>query len=236
MRQIAIALLLIVLMLSTACGPEEVSPEIERTPPLPTAEPPPTAPETTGYPGPSVDQQAEEATGYPGPSVDQESEATAGYPAPPPDEFGAAEPTGYPEPGTGPTEPSEQMSEQDLDLDEANVMFVTAVQTTDGAWGFEVTVRHNDEGWDHYADGWDVVTPDGTVLKTNPDDEFTRVLLHPHDNEQPFTREQSGLTIPDDVTEVTVRAHCNVHDFGGRDVVVDLTADRGPDFEIQRQQ
>ena len=29
---------------------------------------------------------------------------------------------------------------------------------------FSVTVSHADEGWGHYADGWGVVGPDGTVL------------------------------------------------------------------------
>lgn len=133
------------------------------------------------------------------------------------------------------TEEQQPMSEEALDLDEANVMFVKATQADDGTWRFDVTVRHNDEGWDHYADGWDVVTPDGTVLKSNPDDAFTRVLLHPHENEQPFTRSQSGLSIPEGVTEVTVRAHCNVHEYGGRDVVVDLTTEGGPDFAVERR-
>lgn len=141
-----------------------------------------------------------------------------------------AAPTAAPQP----TEEQEAMTEEELDLDEANVTFVEATQSSDGTWRFDVTVRHNDEGWDHYADGWDVVLPDGTALKTNPDDAFTRVLLHPHDNEQPFTRSQSRLSIPEDVTEVTVRAHCNVHDFGGQDVVVDLTAEEGPAFEVER--
>ncbi|MBS1251855.1 MAG: hypothetical protein MAG451_00889 [Anaerolineales bacterium] len=127
------------------------------------------------------------------------------------------------------------MTEDTLDLDEANVTFVKATEAGDGTWRFDVTVRHNDEGWDHYANGWDIVLPDGTVLKRNPDDEFTRLLLHPHENEQPFTRSQSGLTIPEGVSEVTVRAHCIVHEFGGRDVVVDLTAEEGPHFKIERR-
>ena len=46
---------------------------------------------------------------------------------------------------------------------------------------FRVTVRHDDTGWDHYADRWEVLGPDGTVLGI-------RVLHHPHENEQPFTR------------------------------------------------
>ena len=40
-----------------------------------------------------------------------------------------------------------------------------------GRWRFDVTVRHADEGWDHYADKWDVVAPDGTVLATHSDRE-----------------------------------------------------------------
>jgi len=124
------------------------------------------------------------------------------------------------------------MTEIPLDLDEANVMFVKATQAQDGIWRFDVTIRHNDEGWNHYADGWDVVTPDGAVLKAKAGDAFTRLLLHPHETEQPFTRSQGGLAIPEGVASVTVRAHCNVHEYGGREVVVDLTVAEGPDFQV----
>lgn len=116
----------------------------------------------------------------------------------------------------------------------ADVTYVRAVQSADGTWTFHVTVRHPDTGWDDYADGWDVVAPDGTVLKPDPDSPFTRLLLHPHENEQPFTRSQSGIVIPPDVTQVTVRAHDLVDGFGGRAVVVDLTAVSGPHFEVVR--
>ena len=115
----------------------------------------------------------------------------------------------------------------------ADVEFVKATQQTDGTWRFDVTVRHPDTGWDDYADGWDVVLPDGTVLRGN-DDPFTRLLLHPHETEQPFTRSQSRLVIPDDVTTVTVRAHDLVDGWGGQEVVVDLTQDSGANFEVVR--
>ena len=97
-----------------------------------------------------------------------------------------------------------------------------------------MTVQHPDTGWEDYADGWDVVTPDGTVLKPDPDSPFTRLLLHPHEAEQPFTRSQSGIAIPVGVTRVTVRAHDLVDGFGDREVVVDLTAAAGDDFEVER--
>jgi len=117
----------------------------------------------------------------------------------------------------------------------ADVEFVRAQQASDGTWTFYVTVRHPDTGWEDYANGWDVVLPDGTVVKQNPDDEFTRLLLHPHETEQPFTRSQSRLVIPEGVTTVTVRAHDLVDGWGGQVVVVDLTVAVGENFEVVRQ-
>ena len=64
----------------------------------------------------------------------------------------------------------------------ADVTYVKAVEDADGTWTFHVTVHHPDTGWEDYADGWDVLTPDGTVLKPDPDSPFTRLLLHPLDN------------------------------------------------------
>jgi hypothetical protein len=76
-----------------------------------------------------------------------------------------------------------------------------------GAWGFSVTIRHPDTGWDHYADGWSVFAPDGTELGF-------RELLHPHETEQPFTRSLAGVEVPAGVTEVTIRARCSVDGWG----------------------
>ena len=67
---------------------------------------------------------------------------------------------------------------------------------------FDVTLSHPDTGWDHYADGWRVELADGRVLGT-------RVLGHPHVSEQPFTR-SSQIDVPAGVTEVFIRASCNL--------------------------
>ncbi len=80
---------------------------------------------------------------------------------------------------------------------------------------FFVSVRHADEGWDHYANRWDVVTADGTVLAT-------RTLHHPHQNEQPFTRSLGGVKIPDGITTVTVRAQDSLHGYGGKTITIQL--------------
>ena len=96
---------------------------------------------------------------------------------------------------------------------EADVIKVKIKSTGENTYQFHVTVRHKDEGWDHYADKWDIVAPDGTVLGT-------RVLYHPHVNEQPFTRSLGGVKIPSGIEEVTIRAHDSVHKYGGRKVTV----------------
>ena len=98
---------------------------------------------------------------------------------------------------------------------EADVVAAVAVERPDGSWTFEVTVRHADTGWDHYADRWEILAPDGTVLGV-------RELLHPHVEEQPFTRALSGVIIPPDISRVTVRAHDSVDAFGGAELEIDL--------------
>ena len=97
----------------------------------------------------------------------------------------------------------------------ADVEKVTLQKGSDGLYTFNVTVRHADEGWDHYANRWDVVAPDGTVLGT-------RTLLHPHVDEQPFTRSLRGVMVPAGVKSVVIRAHDSVHKLGGAQVTVEL--------------
>jgi hypothetical protein len=96
---------------------------------------------------------------------------------------------------------------------EADVTDVVIRKAADGSYAFDVTLRHADEGWQHYADGYEVLAPDGSSLGV-------RVLHHPHVEEQPFTRSLSGVAIPDEVAEVRLRARDSVHGYGGREVVV----------------
>lgn len=129
--------------------------------------------------------------------------------------------------------PTAFQAEIDQPKANADVVFVRMVQEAAGSWTFHVTVSHPDTGWEDYADGWDVVLPGGTVLKSHPEDVFTRLLLHPHTDEQPFTRSQSGLQIPEGVTQVQVRAHDLVDGYGGQEITIDLSQETGPGYEIE---
>ncbi len=86
---------------------------------------------------------------------------------------------------------------------DAVVTEARAVKSGD-TWRFPVTIAHGDIGWDHYADAWRVVDADGGVLGT-------RILHHPHVEEQPFTRSLSRVAIPAGTTSVWIEARDSVH-------------------------
>jgi len=88
----------------------------------------------------------------------------------------------------------------------ADVLRVAA-QGRPGAYQLAVTVKSPDRGCDHYADWWEVVSPDGRLL-------FRRVLMHSHPGEQPFTRPGGPVAISPDET-VIVRAHFHPTGYGG---------------------
>ncbi|MEO1562448.1 MAG: hypothetical protein AAFR98_03350 [Pseudomonadota bacterium] len=71
---------------------------------------------------------------------------------------------------------------------------------------FDVTIRHGDTGWDHYADGWGVYDMDGNELGY-------RTLFHPHVNEQPFTRSLT-ITVSNDIETVVILPRDSVHGEG----------------------
>ena len=98
---------------------------------------------------------------------------------------------------------------------EADVTQAEASRTGPGVYRFTVSVLHADQGWDHYADRWEVLAPGGRVLAV-------RTLHHPHVDEQPFTRSLDGVELPAGIGQVQVRAHCSVHAYGGKSVLVNL--------------
>ena len=129
----------------------------------------------------------------------------------------------------------EEHSQGSTGLTNADVIYVKFIENIGGSWTVHVTVSHPDTGWDDYANGWDVVLPDGEVIKPDDSTQFTRTLLHPHVEEQPFTRSQSGIRIPPGITKVRVRAHDIIDGFGGEEILVDLETASGNGYEVERQ-
>lgn len=83
------------------------------------------------------------------------------------------------------------------------------------SYSLSVTMSSEYDTPERYADGWRVLDPDGNELGTWE-------LGHDHAGEQPFTRTQTGLEIPDDVTEVTVEGRDQANGYGGATVTVEV--------------
>ncbi len=47
---------------------------------------------------------------------------------------------------------------------QADVVAVMVAETGPGLYRFDVTVRHQDSGWEHYANHWEVAALDGRVM------------------------------------------------------------------------
>ncbi len=80
---------------------------------------------------------------------------------------------------------------------------------------FSVTVQHADTGWKHYANRYDLLDVNGPLISS-------RVLRHPHVDEQPFSRELGPIAIRHDVEKVKVRANDLIHGTGGAEVIVEI--------------
>lgn len=98
---------------------------------------------------------------------------------------------------------------------EADVVDVKVRRKSSGTYDFDVTVKSVDKGWHHYADAFEVLAPDGALLGR-------RILYHPHETEQPFTRDLRGVKIPPGVTRVTVRARHRPKGYDGATLSVAL--------------
>jgi hypothetical protein len=75
-------------------------------------------------------------------------------------------------------------------------------------WTISATLSSPYDSPERYADAWRVVGPDGAVYAE-------RILTHDHATEQPFTRSQSGVVIPEDVTDVVIEGRDLEFGYGG---------------------
>jgi hypothetical protein len=97
---------------------------------------------------------------------------------------------------------------------EVDVVDVKVHSNGDHHYQIAVTLKHSDTGWDHYANAWEALDENGTVIGE-------RILHHPHVNEQPFTR-SLRLSIPASIKKITVRGKDSVHGYGGKTITLEL--------------
>lgn len=101
------------------------------------------------------------------------------------------------------------------EADDVKILAADFTSSGDNQWSVSVTLKHNDSGWNHYADNWRVVDGEGNVLGD-------RVLYHPHVVEQPFTRSLDNVKVPEGTMTVYIEAHDKVHGWTPNRLTVDL--------------
>lgn len=122
--------------------------------------------------------------------------------------------------GSGAVEPELSAADPQDDSDPTPALFpdvigATARQDGDGTWTISATLSSPYDTPARYADAWRVLGPDGSVYGD-------RLLTHDHANEQPFTRSQSGIAIPDDVDVVIVEGRDQISGWGGETFELEL--------------
>jgi len=92
-------------------------------------------------------------------------------------------------------------------------------------WRADVTLKHADSGWKHYADTWRLVDEYGNEIGK-------RTLYHPHVNEQPFTRSLSDFHIPESKKIIFAEAHDNKHGWSTQRIQIDMNRPVGEKYQI----
>jgi len=116
-----------------------------------------------------------------------------------------------------------------IDIARANEVKILAADfhhNSNHRWTVNVTLKHDDTGWDHYADEWRLVDDKGHVLAD-------RVLFHPHVDEQPFTRGLSNVELPNDISTIYVEAHDKVHGWSPHRLKIDINKSEHGELRVE---
>lgn len=108
----------------------------------------------------------------------------------------------------------------------ADVLSVSATGAP-GAYQFGVEIRSPDLGCEQYADWWEIVDEQGSLI-------YRHTFTHSHVSEQPFQRAGGPVAIQAD-TIIYVRAHMHPGGYGGQTLRGSVLAgfqsvDPGPGF------
>jgi hypothetical protein len=147
---------------------------------------------------------------------DDSTPTDAGTPTAEPTATATDEPANTDGTATSTSTPTPTTGDDALDLREANVVGVSV--SSDGGDGdvrFDVTLYHDDDGEDGYANWWQVESLGGERLGR-------RELLHAHGTRE-FTR-SATVSVPEGTASrcVVVRGHDKAHAYGGRAALVNL--------------
>ena len=93
------------------------------------------------------------------------------------------------------------------------------------AWEVRVMLHHEDEGWDHYADGWRISSEAGEILASG-------ALREPNRGQASYMVNLRDVMIPPGAQVLFVEAHENRLGWSTFRVRVDLAKSEGPRYRV----
>ncbi len=103
---------------------------------------------------------------------------------------------------------AEEDEKTDITLEDFAIVTAVTISGNEGNYTFSVTLSSPDTGCEQYADWWEIIDTEGSLL-------YRRILAHSHVNEQPFTRAGGAVAIAKD-KKIYVRAHMNNSSYGSK--------------------
>jgi hypothetical protein len=100
------------------------------------------------------------------------------------------------------------------------------LEPTGSTWTVHVTLRHDDQGFEHYANGWRLVDAKKNVIAAQE-------LYHPHDKKKSFTDSKANIKIPSQTKLVFLEAQAKPHGWSKQRVRIDLTKPKGDRYQIR---
>lgn len=92
----------------------------------------------------------------------------------------------------------------------ADVVDGKITRDSNGRYTVVATIKHNDEGLEHFANHLQVLTPEGKVIGA-------MYFVEPKVHEQPFVTIVQSVKVPTGVRELRLRAHDKVHGYTGKE-------------------
>ncbi len=92
----------------------------------------------------------------------------------------------------------------------ADVVDGEITRDSNGRYTVIATIRHKDEGPEHFANHLHVLTPDGKLAGA-------MYFIDPHVHIQPFVTIVQSVNVPKGVRELRLRAHDKVHGYTGKE-------------------
>lgn len=99
-----------------------------------------------------------------------------------------------------------------------------------GTWSAILEVDHEDQGWSHFADRWEVLDQAGRrILSGSLDGPKRRDV----EEDGPVRRRLDAFGLPAGTTRLTCRIHCKQSGWLGKALAVDLASAQGPGFSVR---